>query len=344
MTDTKTAVVTGAAGFIGSHMVDLLLDRGYQVRAIDNLVGGHLRNIDHHQTNSNFTFENLDLRELDPNCDLFEDVDFVFHFAGRGDIVPSIEQPVDYVEANVMGTVRALEAARHAGACKFLYAASSSCYGLAFESPTSEEAEIDLQYPYALSKYLGEQAVHHWGSVYRMPVISIRIFGAYGPRARTSGVYGGVFGVFLAQKLAGKPFTVVGDGTQLRDFIFVTDVARAFLAAAESDRSQETYNLGSGDPQSVNRLVELLDGDVTWLPDRPGEPKCTWANISKIKDHLGWEPVVSFEEGVGTILQNIDYWKEAPLWDPSSIETATRVWFDTLSNEPQSQKTPSHDV
>jgi len=124
----------------------------------------------------------------------------------------------------------------------------------------------------------------------------------------------------------------------------VTDVARAFLAAAESDRSQETYNLGSGDPQSVNRLVELLDGDVTWLPDRPGEPKCTWANISKIKDHLGWEPVVSFEEGVGTILQNIDYWKEAPLWDPSSIETATRVWFDTLSNEPQSQKTPSQDV
>lgn len=330
MTGPKTAVVTGAAGFIGSHMVDLLLNQGYRVRGIDNLVGGRLRNLDQHKSNGRFSLESVDLREVPPQSPLFKDVDAVFHFAGKGDIVPSIEEPTDYISANVMGTVHALEASRQAGVGKFVYAASSSCYGLATELPTTEQAPIEIRYPYALSKNLGEQAVLHWAEVYRQPVISIRIFNAYGPRSRTTGVYGAVFGVFLAQKLAGKPFTVVGDGNQSRDFIFATDVAAAFLAAAESDKTGEIYNLGAGNPQTVNRLVELLGGEVTWIPKRPGEPECTWADISKIKSDLGWEPRVSFEEGVATMLQHIDYWSDAPLWEPASIETATESWFSTL--------------
>ena len=203
--------------------------------------------------------------------------------------------------------------------------------GSATELPTSEGAEIDPQYPYALSKYLGEQAVMHWGTVYRLPVVSMRIFNAYGPRSRTSGAYGAVFGVFLAQKLANKPFTVVGDGSQKRDFVYVTDLARAFLLAAESEGTDQIYNVGGGDPQSVGRLVELLGGDVEYLAKRPGEPDCTWANIAKIREELGWEPKVSFEEGVGTMLRDIDYWRDAPVWDSATIQDATRTWFDTLS-------------
>jgi UDP-glucose 4-epimerase len=144
-----------------------------------------------------------------------------------------------------------------------------------------------------------------------------------------------VFGVFLAQKLNGKPFTVVGDGTQRRDFVFVTDLAHAFLAAAESDRQQEIYNVGAGNPQPVNRLVELLGGDVVHVPKRPGEPDCTWADITKIRHELGWEPRVSFEQGVAEMVRNIDYWRQAPVWDPASIERATRTWFDMLAGEVQ---------
>jgi UDP-glucose 4-epimerase len=333
MTDSKTAVVTGAAGFIGSHMVDLLLEQSYEVRAIDNLSNGRSTNLDHHKSNANLTLETADLRDVEPNDPIFKGVDYVFHFAGIGDIVPSIDQPTRYMSTNVMGTVHALEAARHAGIQKFVYAASSSCYGSTSETPTTEQAAIDPQYPYALSKCQGENAVFHWGSVYGLPVNAIRIFNAYGTRSRTTGAYGAVFGVFLAQKLAGKPFTVVGDGTQSRDFVYVTDVARAFLMAAETDRTNEVYNLGGGNPQSVNRLVELLGGEVVSIPKRPGEPQCTWADISKIRNQLGWEPQVSFEEGVSTILEHIDYWRDAPVWDPHSIEAATQNWFGLLSRD-----------
>jgi UDP-glucose 4-epimerase len=230
-----------------------------------------------------------------------------------------------------MGTVHALEAARQAGVQKFVYAASSSCYGSDPELPTTENAPLVPQYPYALSKYLGEQAVLHWGQVYQMPVMSLRIFNAYGPRSRTSGAYGAVFGVFLAQRLAGKPFTVVGDGKQRRDFVFVTDVVRAFLLAAESKHKQQIYNLGAGTPQSVNRLVELLNGAVVHVPKRPGEPECTWADTTKICSELGWQPLVSFDDGVARMLANIDYWRDAPVWEPAAIERATKNWFTMLA-------------
>jgi UDP-glucose 4-epimerase len=224
-----------------------------------------------------------------------------------------------------------LECARYAGVDKFVYAASSSCYGLA-NTPTDENHPIDTKYPYALSKYQGEQAAFHWHQVYKLPVNAIRIFNAYGTRSRTSGAYGAVFGVFLRQKIANKPFTVVGDGTQTRDFLYVTDVAHAFYAAGVSNTVGRVYNLGAGKPQSVNRLVELLGGgEVVHLPKRPGEPDCTWADITRIQAELGWKPEVSFEEGVSKILANIDYWKNAPLWEPSSIAGATKLWFEFMS-------------
>lgn len=323
------AVVTGGAGFIGSHMVDLLLERGFEVRVIDSLAAGREANLVHHAKNPRLVTEFLDVRDYEPSNSLFRGVRYVFHFAGIGDIVPSIEQPMDYLSTNVQGTVRMLECARAASAEKFVYAASSSCYGIA-DVPTAEDHGIDPQYPYALSKYLGELAAMHWHKVYGLPVNSIRIFNAYGTRSRTTGAYGAVFGVFLRQKLAGRPFTVVGDGTQRRDFVYVSDVADAFFLAATTSRSGKIYNIGAGNPQSVNRLVELLRGEVVHMPKRPGEPDCTWADISRITEELGWTPRISFEEGVSRILAEIDYWRDAPLWDTASISKATESWFKYL--------------
>lgn len=324
------AVVTGGAGFIGGHMVDCLVERGFAVRAIDNMVGGREENLALHRGNPDVVLEQRDIRSYAPDDPLFRGAKYVIHFAGIGDIVPSIERPMEYMSANVQGTVHMLECARHAGVRKFVYAASSSCYGLA-KTPTTEDHPIEPKYPYALSKYQGEQAAFHWHQVYKLPVNSIRIFNAYGTRSRTSGAYGAVFGVFLRQRIAGKPYTVVGDGTQTRDFLYVTDVARAFLAAAETERTGRIYNLGAGKPQSVNRLVELLGGEVTYIPKRPGEPDCTWADITRITTELGWKPQVSFEEGVANIVANIDYWRNAPLWDPDSIAKATRTWFEFMT-------------
>lgn len=332
------AVVTGGAGFIGSHAVDLLIQRGFRVHVIDNLYGGRERNLAQHQTNPDLIVEIRDIRGIEPADKLFVGARHVFHFAGIGDIVPSIESPAEYMDVNVQGTVRVLEAARAARVDRIVYAASSSCYGLA-TVPTGEDHPIDTKYPYALSKWMGEQAAFHWHRLYGLPVNTLRIFNAYGTRSRTSGAYGAVFGVFLKQKLAGKPFTVVGDGTQTRDFLYVTDVAAAFIAAAETTIAGRYWNLGAGKPQSVNRLVELLGGETIHIPKRPGEPDCTWANISQITSELGWAPKVSFEEGVSRILAEIDYWCEAPLWDPASIETATKSWHRYMAGDERVTKT-----
>ena len=332
MADRQTIVITGGAGFIGSHMVDCALERGYRVRVIDNLSGGREANLDHHAGNPDLSCEWADIRDLVPDAAVFKGADRVVHFAGIGDIVPSIEQPIDYMSVNVQGTVHALECARAAGVRKFVYAASSSCYGLA-DVPTREDHPIRPQYPYALSKYMGEQTAFHWHQVYGLSVNSIRIFNAYGTRVRTTGAYGAVFGVFFKQKLEGKPFTVVGDGTQRRDFLYASDVASAFMAAAETEVTGRTWNLGAGDPQSINHLVELLGGESVGVPKRPGEPDCTWADITRIQADLGWAPKISFEEGVARMVENIDAWKDAPLWDPDSIAVATKTWFEHMSKD-----------
>jgi UDP-glucose 4-epimerase len=326
------AVVTGGAGFIGSHTVDLFVDRGFRVHVIDNLAGGRELNLKQHSNNPDVVLEIRDIRSYSPDDPFFSGAAYVLHFAGIGDLVPSIERPTEYLSVNAQGTVQMLECARaNAGTLrKFVYAASSSCYGLA-DVPTTEDHPIRPEHPYALSKNLGEQACWHWQRVYNLPTNTIRIFNAYGPRSRTSGAYGAVFGVFLRQKLAGQPFTIVGDGTQSRDFIFVTDVARAFFAACDTSLSGHVWNVGAGNPQLVKRLAELLGGEAVYIPKRPGEPDCTFADISRIRRELGWEPSVSFEQGVGEVLVNIEYWRDAPLWNPDSIAKATEGWFRYLA-------------
>jgi len=272
-------LVTGGAGFIGSHLVDRLLEDGHQVIVLDNFSTGRMENLAHHAGSPAVSIHEADIVDSEGIEPYFQGIDWVFHIAGLADIVPSIKRPMDYHRANVEGTVSVLEAARLAGVRRFIYTASSSCYGIPDVFPTPETAPIRPKYPYALTKYIGERYVLHWGKVYRLPVLSLRLFNVYGPRSRTSGVYGAVFGVFLAQKLHDKPFTVVGDGTQTRDFTFVADVADALVTAAESDLSDDVFNVGSGNTYSVNRLVELLGGNVVHIPKRPGEPDCSCLKV-----------------------------------------------------------------
>ncbi len=323
-------LVTGGAGFIGSHLAELLIAQGHEVIVVDNLLSGRMKNLASVVDHPNFRFAEVDIRDQVALAPLFKGIDWVFHLAGLADIVPSIELPAQYYSTNVTGTFNVLECARAAGVRRFLYAASSSSYGIPAVYPTPESSPIQPQYPYALTKYVGEELVLHWAQVYKLPAISLRLFNVYGLRSRTSGAYGAVFGVFLAQKLGGRPYTVVGDGLQTRDFTYVTDVAQAFLCAAESNVAGEACNVGSGDHYSVNRLVELLGGDVEYIPKRPGEPDCTFADVRKIENLIGWQACVSLEEGVARMLDHIEDWKDAPVWNPATINQATASWFRYL--------------
>ena len=324
------ALVTGGAGFIGSHLVERLLGDGHRVTVLDNFSTGRRKNLAHLGEGADLRLCEVDIAKEDELEKYLIGIDWVFHLAALADIVPSIERPMEYHRSNVDGTANILEASRKAGATRFIYAASSSCYGIPDLFPTPETAPVRPQYPYALTKHIGEEYVMHWCKVYKLPALSLRFFNVYGPRSRTSGTYGAVFGVFLAQKLNKLPFTVVGDGTQTRDFTFVTDTVNACIMAAASKLCGEIFNVGSGETCSVNKLVELLGGNVVHIPKRPGEPDCTHADISKIKKLLGWEPRVTFEEGVRVLLENIDYWREAPVWTPETIAHTTKEWFEHL--------------
>ncbi len=327
-------LITGGAGFIGSHLVDRLLSEGRSVRVLDSFVVGRRANLEHHELNARLEVVEADVADKATVLTACEGAACVYHLAARADIVPSIQDPEAYFKSNVDGTFCVLEAARQHGVQRFVYAASSSCYGIPSKFPTPETAPPDPRYPYALTKFLGEQLVMHWAQVYRLPAVSVRFFNVYGPRARTSGTYGAVFGVFLAQLLAGKPLTIVGDGSQTRDFTYVSDVVDALLTVAKSNKVGEIYNIGSGGPVSVNELVRLLGSPpAVHIPKRPGEPDCTWADISKIQHDLGWEPKVPFEDGVRVMRENIDYWRDAPVWTASRIAEATSDWFRFLNND-----------
>tara|TARA_Y100000591_G_scaffold328296_1_gene354495 strand:- start:9 stop:992 length:984 start_codon:yes stop_codon:yes gene_type:complete len=321
-------VVTGGAGFIGSHLVENLIKKNLKVVVLDNLSTGRIENIKPFLKKLKFIKCDISKKgkwqkEFKGNC-------YVFHLAALADIVPSIQNPKKYFNSNVVGTLNILEACKNAKIIKFLYSASSSCYGITKKHPTKEDEKINPMYPYALTKKLGEDLIIHWSKVYKIPYISLRLFNVYGTRSRTSGTYGAMFGVFLAQKIAGRPFTIVGSGNQTRDFTFVSDIVSAFLKASKSKIKNEVFNVGSGQTISVNKIVKILGGKKTFIKKRPGEPDCTFANINKIKKKLSWSPKIKIELGIKKLIDNIDYWKNAPVWTPKKINKATHLWFKYL--------------
>lgn len=321
------SIVTGGGGFIGSHLCEKLLTLGHKVILIDNFSVGKIENLN--KIKNKIRIIKRDIRNFKSIKNLFKGVDNVFHLAALADIVPSIENPDNYFSTNVQGTYNVLKASVDSKVKRFIYSASSSCYGIPKKYPTCEKQKIMPEYPYALTKRMGEELVLHFSKVYKLNATSLRFFNVYGPRARTSGTYGAVFGVFLAQKLAKKPLTIVGDGNQKRDFTYVSDVVDSFVKVAKRKNiSSEIYNVGSGKTISINRIAQLLGGkEKVFIPKRPGEPDITFADIKKIRKDLNWKPKISIEKGVSLILKNIKDWKKAPVWTPNKIKKATKKWF-----------------
>lgn len=326
------SIVTGGAGFIGSHLCEKLVKLGHSVLVIDNFKVGRKSNLSN--IKNKIKIYQKDISNFNSIKNLFKNIDNVFHLAALADIVPSIESPDEYYKTNVTGTYNVLKLSTENKVKRFIYSASSSCYGIPTEYPTNETAYIDPQYPYALTKRLGEELVLHFSKVYKLNASSLRFFNVYGPRARTSGTYGAVFGVFLAQKIANKPFTIVGNGKQTRDFTFVSDVVEAIVQVSKKKKLiGEIFNVGSGKTVSVNKITELLKGKKVYIPKRPGEPDITFACIKKIKSKTRWRPRISIDRGIKKMLEHINDWKNAPVWTPKKISKQTKKWFFYLNNK-----------
>ena len=321
-------VITGGAGFIGSHLAEFLIKKKHQIVIIDNLSTGRIENIKNFKNKVKFV--NADISKKGRWMQNFKNTQAVFHFAALADIVPSIKDPYTYFQSNVVGTENVANSCVINNVKKIIYAASSSCYGIPKNYPTSEKESIKPQYPYALTKNIGEQILIHYGKIYGFQVTSMRLFNVYGTRSRTSGTYGAMFGVFLAQKLKNKPLTVVGNGQQKRDFTYISDVVTAFYKCIRLKKNFQIFNVGTGKPISINNIVKLLNCKSTNIPKRAGEPDQTNANIGKIKKELKWYPKISIKAGIKQLLRDIDYWNKAPVWTPKTIKIATKEWFKYL--------------
>ena len=297
------SIITGGAGFIGSNLTDHLVRIGHKVIILDNFVSGKKSNLSHHKK-KDVKIIKTDISQ-NKNLDKhFKGVDYVFHLAGLAEIIPSIKNPKKYFINNVNGTLNVLEASKKAKIKKFIYAASSSCYGTPKKFPTSETDKIDLKHPYAVTKFMGEELVMDYASLSKMPNISFRFFNVYGPRLNTSGQYSAVIGNFLSQIKRNKPLTIVGNGKQTRDFIHVDDLVFAFIKVIKSKYFNKIYNLGSGKRTSINSIAKIFGGKKKFIPYRPGEPKNSQANISKIKKELNWKPKISIEVGISKLVRN----------------------------------------
>ena len=325
-------LVTGGAGFIGSNLVDQLVLKKHKVIVLDNFSTGRLSNLSQHKK-KNVRIVKIDISSNKNLDKYFKGVKYVFHLAGLADIIPSIKNPDKYFKSNVVGTLNVVQAAQKVNIKKLIYAASASCYGIPNKFPIKENAKINLKYPYAFTKWQAEELIMHWAKVYNFSAISFRFFNAYGPRSRTSGAYGAVFGVFLAQKLSNKPLTIVGNGNQTRDFIHVNDLVNGIIKGAFSKKVGKIYNIGGGKEIKVNKIANLIGGKKIHIPKRPGEPNRSLADITKIKKDLGWQPKIKIEDGVKNLLKQIYDWKDAPVWTPKSIKKETKIWFKLLRDK-----------
>jgi UDP-glucose 4-epimerase len=284
-------LVTGGAGFIGSNLVDALIERGDEVIILDNLATGKKENI-----NPRAQFVEIDLRDLEKIKPYFTGVDFVFHCAALARVQPSIEDPVKYNDYNVNGTLNVLVAAKDAQVKKVVYSASSSAYGDQKIMPLTEDLPANPISPYGLQKYIGEEYCRLFSYVYNLPTVCLRYFNVFGPRMVREGAYASVVAIFFSQKEKGEPLTIVGDGEQLRTYTFVKDIVRANILAAESDISDgRAINAGQSNEYSVNQIAAMIGGEITHLPPRI-EPRRNLCDNTLAKKLLNWEPEVRLED------------------------------------------------
>jgi UDP-glucose 4-epimerase len=298
MSKKTKCIVTGGAGFIGSHLVDLLISQGMEVTIIDDLSTGREEII-----NSEARFVKEDAANFKKIESYFNDVDFVFHLAALPRIQPSFDYPLEHERANVLGTINCLLACRNKkGIKKFVFSGASACYGTPDELPTTEKAEIRCLSPYALQKYAAEQYGLILGKRYGIPVVSLRYSNVYGPNSfnpkNPFNAYSCVIGIFENQKKEGKPLTITGDGEQSRDFIHVNDVARANLLAAQSRFQNEIYNIGAGKTYSINQIAKMFKTKYVYIPKRKGEAKITWLDAKKAKEELDWISAIEIKDYV----------------------------------------------
>lgn len=290
----EKVVVVGGAGFIGSHLVDLLIKNGYEVHVIDNLVGGKKSNL-----NKKAIFYKRDIRNIESIKPIFKGTKYVFHLAALPRVSYSIEFPIKTFETNVSGTLNVLEASRYAKIDKLIYSASSSAYGDQPIMPLTEDMIARPKSPYGLQKYEGELMCRLYSEIYSLPTVSLRYFNVYGPRLNPEGAHALVIGKFLKQRIDKETLTITGDGEQTRDFTHVYDVARANLLAAIGDKvgKGETLNIGAGRNISINKIASLIGGSKKYIPARL-EPKNTLADNSKAIRLIGWSPTIAIEEGI----------------------------------------------
>jgi len=288
-------VVTGGAGFIGSNLVERLLrEKDIKKIVIIDYCKSGVANIKHLLGNKKINLVKLNIINLKKNNKNFKSAACVFHLAALIDMSSSLNNPSGYYKANVLGTLNVLEAIRHYNVNKIIYAASASCYGATKKKPISETSKIQLNFPYAFTKYSAEQLIDHWSKVYGINFFSLRLFNVYELKSTISSSYNSVIKIFLRQYHLNKPLTIFGDGNQTRDFVNVKDVCEAFVKAFKSIKKNKIINIGSSKPVKIIKIAKMLSNKIVFLPKRIGETNNSKANISKAKKILNWKPKINF--------------------------------------------------
>jgi UDP-glucose 4-epimerase len=296
------SLVTGGAGFIGSNLVDRLLDLGHEVVVIDNEYSDAHDQFYWNDKAQNYKY---DIRDYEKTRPLYDEVDYVFHIAAEARIQPAIENPIEAVSINSVGTVTVLQCAREAGVRRVIYSSTSSGYGMN-QTPNVETQPDDCLNPYSVSKVNGEKLCKMYTNLYGLQTVCFRYFNVYGERQPLRGQYAPVIGIFLRQRAAGEPLTVVGDGNQRRDFTYVGDVVNANILAAtkevDSDAFGQLYNVGTGNNYSINQIARMLDHPTVNITPRPGEARVSLANNQKLRKTFGWEPTMKLEDWISAHL------------------------------------------
>lgn len=302
--EDKNILITGAAGFIGSNLTDRLLELGANVVGLDNLFNGRLSNLEKAREYNNFQFHKGDIRDYDLLLDLFKDIDIVFHEAAFTSVPQSVKMPANCNDVNVNGVINVLNAARRMGVDKIVFASSSSVYGDSSALPKIEDMRRLPISPYGVAKMACEAYMQTYYEVYGLNTVSLRYFNVYGPRQKDS-TYSGVIAIWLGNIVRNEDLVIFGDGNQTRDFTYVKDVVDANLLAADKDVAGNVFNIGAGDPITLNELGDLMlklsnktNLNIEYSEPRPGDIKHSYADISKARKKLGFEPEYNQEEGL----------------------------------------------